>query len=150
MDDKMYITCYQISAFEELEKSDLGREKLEFERKNIIKDIVDRATISLKWQIKAHTEMVKVLEYVEEANILMTSSFDRKVKLWKAATGEYLDSLQQNYNKQPPEPLAFYDSKKKYLYTKDRRKAFEGVEITPTDLDFNPFVMNLSRQGREH
>lgn len=79
----------------------------------------------------------------------MTSSFDRKVKIWKAETGEYLDSLQQNYNKPAPEPLAHYDAKKKYLYTKDRKKAFEGVEISPTDLDFNPYVMEEVKEGKE-
>ena len=55
----------------------------------------------------------------------MTSSFDRKVKLWDSATGQFIDSLQQNYNKTLPEPLAYFDLKKNYLYTKDRKKAFE-------------------------
>ena len=45
--------------------------------------------------------------------------------------------------------MAFYDVKKRYLYTKDRKKAFEGVNITPTDLDFNPYVMEEVRKGRE-
>ena len=40
---------------EDLEKNDIGREKLEFERKNILKEIIDAASIELKWQIKAHT-----------------------------------------------------------------------------------------------
>lgn len=48
-----------------------------------------------------------------------------------------------------PEPLAYYDSKKHYLYTKDRRKAYEGVDITPTNLDFNPFMMVEARKTRE-
>jgi WD40 repeat protein len=56
----------------------------------------------MKWQIKSHTETVKVLEYVEEAGIIMTSSYDRKVKIWHAETGQYIDSLQQNYNKPLP------------------------------------------------
>lgn len=92
---------------------------------------------------------MKVLEYIDKVNIIMTSSFDRRVKIWKAESGEYLDSLQQNYNKTAPEPLAFYDIKKKYLYTKDRKKAFEGVAISPTDLDFNPYVMEEVRNGRK-
>ena len=102
----------------------------------------------MKWQIKAHTQTIKVLEYIEEADIIMTSSFDKRVKIWHSTTGQYLDSLQQNYNKAPPEALAFYDTKKNYLYTKDRRKAYEGVEINPTDLDFNPFVIKEVRKNR--
>ena len=53
-----------------------------------MKDIFDKATISMKWQVKAHSETIKVLEFIEEANILTTSSFDRKVKIWSATTGE--------------------------------------------------------------
>ena len=96
------MTCYEFSLIGELERNDLGKEKLEFQRKNIIKDIIDTSAVKLKWQVKAHTQTIRVLEYIEEANILMTSSFDKKVKIWDANTGEYLDSLQQNYNKAPP------------------------------------------------
>lgn len=70
----------------------------------------------------------------------MTSSFDRKVKLWDSATGQFIDSLQQNYNKTLPEPLAYFDLKKNYLYTKDRKKAFETEPLAGQDLDFNPFL----------
>lgn len=70
----------------------------------------------------------------------MTSSFDKKVKLWDGATGQYVDSLQQNYNKTLPEALAYFDLKKNYLYTKDRKKAFETEPLPSQDLDFNPFL----------
>jgi hypothetical protein len=39
------------------------------------------------------------MEYIEEELLIVTTSFDKKVKIWDAKTGEYLDSLQQNYNK---------------------------------------------------
>jgi hypothetical protein len=32
----------------------------------------------------------------------MTSSYDKKVKIWNAENGDLIDSLQQNYNKPPP------------------------------------------------
>ena len=32
----------------------------------------------------------------------MTSSYDKKVKIWNASSGDYIDSLQQNYNKVEP------------------------------------------------
>ncbi len=40
VDDKMFLSCYRITVFEDLDKSDISREKIEFERKNIIKDII--------------------------------------------------------------------------------------------------------------
>lgn len=78
----------------------------------------------MKWQVKAHNETVKVLEFIEEESILMTASFDKRVNIWNAITGEFIDSLQQNYNKGTPDPLAYYDIKKGYLYTRDRKQAF--------------------------
>jgi hypothetical protein len=49
----------------------------------------------------------------------VTTSFDKKVKIWDAKTGEYLDSLQQNYNKVEPIPIAYYNTKTSMLYTSD-------------------------------
>lgn len=99
--------------------------------------------------MKAHTETVKVLEYIEEEDILVTASFDKKVKIWHAQSGDYIDSLQQNYNKSIPEPLAFYDLKKTYLYTKDRKRAFDNTGLTPLQLDFDPFLIEAVRETRE-
>lgn len=127
----------------------MGKEKIEFERKNLIKDILNRSNINLKWQVKAHSETVKVLEFIEEESILMTSSFDKRVNIWNALTGESIDSLQQNYNKGAPEPLGYYDIKKNYLYTKDRRRAFENVTLENTQLDFDPFLIHSLIKGRE-
>lgn len=57
--------------------------------------------------------------------------------------------MQQNYNKTPPEPLAFYDIKKNYLYTKDRKRAFENVALENTQLDFDPFLILALTKTRE-
>lgn len=71
------------------------------------------------WQVKAHQEVVKSLEYVQEEELLITTSFDKKVKIWSAKTGEYMDSLQQNYNKPEPVPMAWYNTKTSTLYSGD-------------------------------
>lgn len=79
----------------------------------------------------------------------MTSSFDKRVNIWNAKTGQFIDSLQQNYNKGSPEPLGYYDTKKNYIYTKDRRRAFENVTLENTQLDFDPFLIHSLIKGRE-
>lgn len=79
----------------------------------------------------------------------MTSSFDKRVNIWNAKTGQYIDSLQQNYNKGVPEPLGYYDLKKNYLYTKDRKRAFENVLLENAQLDFDPFIISSLTKGRE-
>ena len=78
----------------------------------------------------------------------MTSSYDKKVIIWNAKTGELIDSLQQNYNKSIPEPLAYYDDKKTLLYTKDRRRVFENIRLPNTQLDFDPFIVKSLVKGR--
>ena len=52
---------------------------------------------------------------------MCTCSFDKKVKLWDAKTGENIDSLQQNYNKSVPEPIAYYDTRKYLLIAKNKK-----------------------------
>lgn len=49
--------------------------------------IFEEAKIKFLWNVKAHTEVVKSLEYIEEEKLLITTSFDKKVKIWSAETG---------------------------------------------------------------
>jgi hypothetical protein len=49
----------------------------------------------------------------------VTCSFDKKVKLWSAESGEYIDSLQQNYNKSEVTPIGYYDRRNFAFYTPD-------------------------------
>jgi WD40 repeat protein len=55
--------------------------------------------------------------------LIVTTSFDKKVKLWDAKTGEFLDSLQQNYNKSEAIPIAYYNTKNSTLYSSDLKNS---------------------------
>lgn len=46
-----------------------------------------------KWFAKAHYEIIKSLEYVPEEHLLITTAFDKKVKVWNAADGNLIDSF---------------------------------------------------------
>jgi len=63
-------------------------------------------------------------------------------------TGLYIDSLQQSYNKPIPQPLAYYDPNKNYLYTKDHAHAFGNVILAPHRLDFDPYLIQSLRKNR--
>jgi hypothetical protein len=41
----------------------------------------------IKWQVKTNHEMIKLVEFIPQENILCTSSFDKKIKIWNAQTG---------------------------------------------------------------
>ena len=92
------------------------------------------------WQIKAHQEVIKSLEYIEEEKLLITTSFDKKVKIWSAESGVFLDSLQQNYNKSEPMPIAYYNTKNSTLYSSDLKNIKEIEKINPVKVQFDPFV----------
>ena len=90
-----------------------------------------------------------MLQLITEEDIVVTAGLDRKVKLWNANTGVFIDSLQQNYHKSPPEPLAYYHTTKHTLYTQDKQHMFNEINLTPFQLDFDPFLIEKLREGRE-
>ncbi len=82
---------------------------------------LQKLKFKINWQVKSNHEIIKLIQFVKEENIIITCSYDKKVKLWNALNGEYIDSLQQNYNKSIPEPIAFYDTRKHLLIAKNKR-----------------------------
>jgi hypothetical protein len=92
------------------------------------------------WHIKAHQELIRSLQYIPGEHLLITTSSDKKVKVWNSSTGEYLVSLQQNYTKAEPTPLAYYNTKTSTLHSSDLKlsKQIEGID--PVRVQFDPFM----------
>lgn len=80
------------------------------------------------------------MEYIEEELLIVTTSFDKKVKIWDAKTGEYLDSLQQNYNKNQAVPIAYYNTKTSTLYSSDLKSSKTIQQVNPIKAQFDPFI----------
>ncbi len=109
-DDKMYISCYSMETiFKELIpfRQDKG---LESAKRQQLLQIFSRAEIMQRWQVRAHQEIIRSLALLDDENVLITTSFDKKVKLWDAEDGSYVDSLQQNMGKRDKQPIAYYNS----------------------------------------
>ena len=45
------------------------------------------------WYTRAHYDIIKSLEYVAEKGILLTTGFDKKVKIWDSSSGKLIDSF---------------------------------------------------------
>lgn len=45
------------------------------------------------WVIRAHYEQIKSIEYIHEEDLLISTAFDKKVKLWDSKTGKFIDSF---------------------------------------------------------
>ena len=116
----MYFTCYDLSDIS-LYKTGAKKVSNETEKLLNFNEKLKSLKFKINWQVKTNHEVIKHLQFVPEENILCTCSFDKKVKLWDAKTGEYIDSLQQNYNKSVPEPIAYYDTRKYLLIAKNKK-----------------------------
>ena len=95
----------------------------------------------IKWQVKTNHEMIKLVEFIPQENILCTSSFDKKIKIWNAQTGQYIDSFQQNYKKCVPEPIAYYDTRNYLLYSKNKNKTIDRVKVDLLTLQADCFSL---------
>lgn len=51
-----------------------------------------------------------------------------------------MDSLQQNYNKPEPVPMAWYNTKTSTLYSGDLKISKQIEKINPVKVQFDPFI----------
>lgn len=98
------IRCYNFKdIFHKIDSYLLG---IDSKNKNWLSEIHDFNTgkghikANTIWYIEAHKESIKHLHYVSvNPNIIISTSHDLKVKIFKADTGEYIDELKQISNK---------------------------------------------------
>ena len=98
-DDKGYLKCYNLSLVLE-ELVTLYNHPEENSRISI-------TDINYYWSVKAHSESIRSVDFLSEESLLATSSYDKRVKLWQADNGGFVDQLEQNFLKKDPKPLAF-------------------------------------------
>jgi len=72
--------------------------------------VIANLSPKILWAIKAHAEAVKSIEYVDIEELIFSTGLDKKVKIWDATNGEYVDSLQQKYDKADPTAVAYKKS----------------------------------------
>jgi WD40 repeat protein len=118
-----------------------AEEKVESVKRSLQNRIFESAKIKVVWHTKAHRELIKSLQYIPEEQLLITTSSDKKVKIWDPSNGCYLDSLQQNYTKTEPAPLAYFNTKTSTLHSADLKLSKQIEELDPTRLQFDPFVL---------
>jgi hypothetical protein len=71
----------------------------------------------------------------------VTSSYDKRVKLWSADSGAFIDELQQNFIMKEPQPLAYQkvDSVQVYdLNFKDQLLLKTNVHPSVLTMELNP------------
>ncbi|CAD8044697.1 unnamed protein product [Paramecium primaurelia] len=129
-DDKGFIKCFEvdwlvdflINIVNEKDKEEAaikrikGLKTTQNGRQMLTLPKIAQKEVKMKWITRAHYEVIKSLEYVEKENFLITTAFDKKVKLWDAETGKFIDSFQQNYDRKEPRPIALKRSGTDEIY----------------------------------
>ena len=97
------------------------------------------------FSVKTHTEQVKSLEYLSDESLLLTTAYDKKVKLWEAENGKYIDSFQQNYDKKDPKPIAF-----KRIGTQEIYNTVFTERIDKAYVSRQTLIQTVSKQSQEN
>ena len=112
-DDRSWIKMYDLSGkIEELKKNSEQEKSRKTKEVNSAKFTLNLPVLSsdsppVLWSTKAHGDPIKALEYAEAQGIILTSALDKKVKIWSAMNGKYIDALQQKYDGIEPNPVAY-------------------------------------------
>jgi hypothetical protein len=71
----------------------------------------------------------------------VTSSYDKRVKLWSADSGAFVDQLEQNFMKEEPQPIAYQKLDTVEVYApnfKDQLSLKNVDQPTVLAAEFNP------------
>mmetsp|Transcript_10788 Transcript_10788/g.9331 ORF Transcript_10788/g.9331 Transcript_10788/m.9331 type:complete len:148 (+) Transcript_10788:1470-1913(+) len=90
---------------------------------------------NLVWSTKAHQEAIRSIEYVENEEIMFTSALDKKVKIFDAKNGKFLEALQQKYDKFEPVALAFKKPGHDGIFAPDLRERVDKPFVIRKKID---------------
>lgn len=104
------IRCYDFTdIFEEIDNHlKLADSKNKKYMSNIHNYNTGNGTVKAKtlWYVEAHKESIKHIHYANiDPKILITTSHDLRVKIFKVSDGSFIDELKQGANKYPPVPI---------------------------------------------
>ncbi|CAD8133059.1 unnamed protein product [Paramecium octaurelia] len=153
-DDKGFIKCFEVDwlvdflihVVNEKDKEDVATKRIkglkttQNARQMLVLPKIAQREVKIKWIIRAHYEVIKSLEYVEKEDFLITTAFDKKVKLWDAETGKFIDSFQQNYDRKEPRPIALKRSGTEEIYNVDLNER--------VDLKYTQFVQQQQSEDQ--
>ena len=126
IDDKGFLKCFNfVNVFKQIQipQNKKSRDSV-FSKSNSLVPKFKEIEITCLWSFKAHNEQIKSLEYILKENILITTAYDKKVKLWDSVTGDYVDSFQQNYDRKEPKPIAWKKLGTQEIYSSHSEERF--------------------------
>jgi len=147
LDDKGFLKCFDLLEIFTILKTQKNKKV----RDSIITTSFlsppkfDNADFKLIFSVKTHTEQVKSLEYLVDESLIITTAFDKKVKLWEAENGKYIDSFQQNYDKKDPKPIAF-----KRIGTQEIYNTTFSERIDKAFVSHQTLLHAVSKQNQEN
>lgn len=101
------------------------------------------------WVSKAHNETLRAMEYVAAENLIFTSALDKKVKIWNAETGQYIDSLQQIYSRSEPVPIAYKKRNIQGLLAPDLKTRVDKEFTNLSELDQEEYYKQIKAAEKD-
>ena len=131
------INCYDISEIYKIveqicinDKKDISSNDPIIMKENIY--FFNNFKIIKLWKIDAHNESIRHINYIDiEPRIIVTTSYDLKIKIFSADNGKYIDEFKQIANRIKPVPIGikYYlldpfgekniNSEPQFIYRKD-------------------------------
>lgn len=90
--------------------------------------------INAKTPVRAHTEGIRHLFYIEETRSIISTSYDKKVKVWDAKTLDLLGTLQQGSGSHRPRVSSRGDADPDWRLTFDLGSIIEQEEAELTEV----------------
>ena len=152
-DEKSMIKAYDLSQLIDiLEKDDAVKKAAEssgtlYNKSSMIPPKIPEMQMEPLWVSKAHNEPIKGLEYVPEEDVLITSGMDKRVRIFQASNGKFIDSLQQNYNKSDPSPVAYKKIGSSEIYTPDLKSRVDKEYVDKLRQEWDLFIKREKEKG---
>lgn len=152
-DEKSMIKAYDLSQLIDiLEKDEAVKKAAEsggslYNKSSMTPPTIPPMQMDPLWITKAHNEPIKGLEYVPEEDILITSGMDKRVRIFSGANGKFIDSLQQNYNKSDPAPVAYKKIGTTEIYTPDLKSRVDKEYVDKLRHEWDLFVQREKERG---
>ncbi|KRX07968.1 WD40-repeat-containing domain [Pseudocohnilembus persalinus] len=158
-DEKGFIKCFDISIIiEKLKEVQDAQYGMHAKSYSTLPKIPENLDMEPQFIKRAHNDSIKSISYIPSENLLTTTSFDKKVKIWNSQTGELIDGLVQNYSKKDPKPIAFKRSgtdeiynlsldkriDKKFAEEKLYKQRYEQYQRQSLGLRFDASLTNLT------
>lgn len=97
--------------------SELAYKNKESSEKTIVNQKIKTGWIKKLWEVKAHDDLIRSLEYISSEELLFTTCVDKSVRIFSSKDGKFIESLRQRKDSERIKPIAYKKVESEEIYT---------------------------------